>query len=151
MERIILNSGLPGIVLIDAVTDADSAAIAGRKLFRHAPLYHGIESLAQLGAYHVRFITDFEKHAFLLGVKHCALPSRKELHSTFRIFGNLLGKGSSSYSYRLRAVGDDATEIAGEFLFAAVDYDETDFKRDILREHYRKVFSCLKNSSKTDC
>jgi hypothetical protein len=150
MERIILNSGLPGIILLDAITDADSTAIAGRKQFRHAPQYLGIESLAQLGAYHVRFLTNFEKHAFLLGVKHCALPSGKELHGPFRIFGNLLGKGSSSYSYRLRAAGDDATGIEGEFLFAAVDYDET-FKRDILREHYRKVFSCLKNSSKTDC
>jgi hypothetical protein len=147
----IINSRLDGFVLIDTITELDSNRLAGRKQFRHAPLYLGIESLAQLGAYHVRFLTDFEKHAFLLGIRHCTVPSGKELHGPFRLFGNILGKSSSAYSYGLKATGDDAVEIEGEFLFAAVDYTEAAFKRDILRDHYRKVFSCLKNSSKTDC
>ena len=151
MERIILNLGLEGFVLIDAITDVDSWSITGRKQFLHAPPYFAVESLAQLGAYHVRFLMDFERHAFLLGVKHCDLPSAKELHGTFRITGNLLARGSSAYSCELRATGYDSTEIEGEFLFGVVDYDESGFKKDILREHYRKVFSCLKNSSRTDC
>jgi hypothetical protein len=151
MERIVLHSGLNGFVLIDAVTDADYTTIAGHKRYRHAPLHHGIESLAQLGAYHVRFLMDFERHAFLLGVKRCSISSGKELNGCFQLRGNLLGKGSSAYSYGLRATGEDGTEMEGEFLFAVVDYDETEFKKNILREHYRKVFSCLRNCSKKDC
>jgi hypothetical protein len=145
MERIVLHSGLSGFVLIDSVTVADCTTIVGHKKYVHAPLYLGIESLAQLGAYHVRFLADFEKHAFLLGVKRCSMPSGKELNGCFQLHGNLLGKGSSAYSYGLRATGGNGTEIEGEFLFAVVDYDETTFNRSILREHYRKVFSCLRN------
>jgi hypothetical protein len=151
VERIILDSKLDRFILIDEIVDADSSAIAGRKQFDHAPLYLGIESLAQLGAYHVRFLTDFEKHAFLLGVKHCDLPTANELHGPFRIFGNLLARGSSAYSYRLGATGNEGVKMAGEFLFGVMAYDDGAFKTDILREHYRKVFSCLRNSSRTDC
>ncbi len=152
MESIVLNSGLDGFVLLDAITESGSEAITGYKRFTGAPVHLGIESLAQLGALHVRILTDFEKHAFLLSIKRCSMRDGQELNGCLRLSGDLISRSTSAFSYRLRAMGDGGeTVIEGEFLFAVVDYDDNGFKRDALREHYQRVFSCLKHGSKADC
>jgi hypothetical protein len=150
LERIVLNSGLEGFVLVDAITAVDPEGIAGTKRFVEAPSFLAIESLAQLGALHVRFISGFDRHAFLLNIKHCSPISRQALSGCYRLCGALTSRGSSATCYRLEAVTDDETAIAGEFLFATVAYDAS-FKKDILQKHYRKVFSCLQSASRTSC
>jgi hypothetical protein len=137
-------------VLIDAITAVDPEGIAGLKRFIQAPSYLGIESLAQLGALHVRFITDFERHAFMLNIKRCSPTSRQALSGCYQLYGKLTSRSSSAYCYRLEAMNVDEPAIAGEFLFATVAYDAS-FKKDILQNHYRKVFSCLQNGSRISC
>jgi hypothetical protein len=150
MERIILNSGLSGFLLVDAVTEVDAQRIAGWKEFAGAPPYLGIESLAQLGALHVRYLTGFERHAFLLTIKRCLPASKEALNGRYRLCGKLTGRAASAFSYRLEAALGDETEIQGDFLFAVVEYD-TSFRRDILRSHYEKVYSCLTSASTRNC
>ncbi len=150
MERIILNSGLSGFFLVDAVTEVDAQKIAGWKRFAGAPTYLGIESLAQLGALHVRHITGFERHAFLLTIKRCSPASREALNGQYRLCGELIGRTTSAFSYRLEASHGDETMIQGDFLFAVVEYDTT-FRRDTLRSHYQEVFSCLTSASSRNC
>ena len=151
MDRITVRSNLPGFVLLDEISDVGPETITGFRRFDRAQPYLPIEALAQLGAYHARFLADFEKHAFLLGVKRCSLPPVDELTGGYQLFGILESRSSSAFSHRLTATGEGGTTIEGEFLFALIDYGEAGFNRDILRDRYRKVFSCLRSGTKKNC
>ena len=151
-NRLIINTGLPGFVLIDGITEAGAENISGIKDFAAAPVYLGIESLAQLGAYHVRFLTRFERHAFLLKITCCKMPEDEVLNGRYLLYGTLISQSESAFAYKLQAKKgalSDETCIEGEFLYATVDYSSA-FKKEILQDHYRKVFSCLQNDIKTD-
>jgi hypothetical protein len=160
-NKIVVNTGLPGFILIDGITGVEAENIDGTRDFAAAPIYLGIESLAQLGAYHVRFLTRFEKHAFLLKINRCRVSAGQFGNGRYLLHGSLISKSESAFAYNLQARrGDnvpsakgklsDETQIAGEFLYATVNYDDI-FKKEILRNHYRKVFSCLRNDVRTDC
>ena len=176
-NRIVINTGLDSFVLIDKITEAAAGNIGGIKNFVAAPIYLGLESLAQLGAYHVRFLTRFERHAFLLKITSCTMPAQEVIDGRYFLYGTLISRSESAFTYKLQAKKEsnsplpnfnkgqnppippllkggeggllDETHIEGEFLYATVDYNST-FKREILQNHYRKVFSCLQNDIKTD-
>jgi len=148
-NRIIINTKLPGFVLIDKITEATAEYINGIKNFSNAPVYLCIESLAQLGAYHIRFITRFERHAFLLKITSCLMPAPKVIDGRYLLYGTLLSRSESAFTYRLRAKKENETSIEAEFLYATVDYNRN-FKKERLQNHYRKVFSCLQNDIKID-
>jgi hypothetical protein len=155
MERIVVNSALNGFMLLDEITKAGAESMTARKTFVNAPAYLGVEALAQLGALHVRFLSAFEKHACLLAIKRCTMTSNAFLNGSFRFHGALSGRSSSAFSYALQAVEEssartETVRIEGEFLFAAIDYDDV-FRKDILQAHYQRMFSCLRNGSKTGC
>ncbi len=149
MERITINTGLNGFMLVDGITEVDAANIKGVKHFSDAPIYLGIESLAQIGAYHVRFLASFERHAFLLKIIRCTTHMRQILNGAYLLCGTLISRSKSASVYKLYAKKGDKTWIEGEFLYATVDYNDS-FKREILKKHYRNLFSCLQNDSKTD-
>jgi hypothetical protein len=142
MARIAVRCGLESFVLVDGITEIDPATIKGHKHFDGAPIFLGIESLAQLGALHVRFTTTFARHAFLLGIKRCTVRSGEPLSGCYTLLGTLTGSSASAFSYLLQASNEGRVEIDGEFLFATVEYDGV-FRKDIMESHYRKVFSCL--------
>ena len=143
---IVINTGMPRLRLLDAVTLTDENGIAGSCLLSDAPPWLGIESLAQLGAFHVRFLTGFEKHVFLVKIKRCLLPRRETLHGRYRLAGRLLSRSSSAFSYDLEAWKGKELEITGRFLYAAVDYDDT-FRKELLQDRYQGLFSCLTNAT----
>ena len=145
-----INTGLDRFILIDKISEAGTGKISGTKNFSDAPIYLGIESLAQLGAYHVRFLTDFESHAFLSKITNCLIPAQQVLNGEYSLCGTLLGRSASAFSYFLEAKKAGKTRIKGKFLFATVSYDRN-FRREILQNHYRTIFSCLKNDLKADC
>lgn len=148
-NRTVINTGLDNFVLIDKITEAAAGNIRGIKNFSNAPAYLSLESLAQLGAYHVRFLTRFERHAFLLKITSCTMPAQEVIDGRYLLYGTLIGQSESAFTYKLQAKKENKTHIEGEFLYATVDYNST-FKREILQNHYRKVFSCLQNDIKTD-
>ncbi len=150
-EILAVRSGLSGFVLLDEICEAGPEAMTARKRFDNAPLYLGIEALAQLGAFHVRTLVDFEKHAFLLAVRRCSLPAVHWLSGAFRLDARLTSRSSSAFSYDLFAAGENGAEMEGEFLFALCEYDSAGLDGNILRAHYKRVFSCLRNGSKTNC
>ncbi|RLC27127.1 MAG: hypothetical protein DRH21_00090 [Deltaproteobacteria bacterium] len=142
-NRIEVNTGLEDFVLLDRILETGAATIAGKKEYFNNPAYLGIESLAQLGAYHVRFINDFEIHAFLLKINRCRVIGNKILHGEYLIDGRLINQSKSSCSYFLKAKKEDQIQIEGEFLFSTLEYNNN-FNKKILEKHYRRVFSCLK-------
>ena len=138
-----INSGLDSFVLLDRISETNAEKITGEKRYFNDPVYLGIESLAQLGAFHVRFINDFEIHAFLLKITHCHVIGSRILHGEYLIDGRLINQSKSSYSYFLRAKKEDQIQIEGEFLFSTLKYNNN-FNKKILEKHYRRVFSCLR-------
>ena len=134
--------------MLDRVLDVSISHIEGTRYFSNAPIYSGLESLAQLGAYHVRHLTGFSRHVFLIKIAHCCLPPEKILEGEYVLSGDIISQSNSSFFCRLKAEKAGRTLMEGEFLFAAVDYDHN-FKKDTLRRHYAEVFSCLQRDLKT--
>jgi hypothetical protein len=150
MATIAVRSGLENFLLVDGIAEVDPGTIRGYKHFDRAPIFFGIESLAQLGALHVRFTIAFARHAFLLGIKRCTVGSDQSLSGCYTLLGTLTGSSTSAFSYLLEASNEAGGQIEGEFLFATMEYDPV-FRKDILESYYRKVFSCLRSASKSDC
>jgi hypothetical protein len=149
MTKTSINTGLNRFILIDRIIEAEEQDISGVKTFSNAPAYLGLESLAQLGAFHVRYIMEFKLHAFLLKIGRCLMPAQADLDGTYKLSGILVNRSSSAFSYVLQAKREGSVCIEGEFLFATVDYDKM-FKKEILQEHYRNVFLCLQNDLKKE-
>lgn len=147
MESLKIHTGREGFLLLDAIDPPEAERIEGIKTFSNAPVYEGIEALAQLGALHVRHRLDFSRQVFLLSFRRFTPPESQFLSGRFLLTGTLAGGSQSAWSYRLSAMGDQGDRFSGTFLFSAVDYDDK-FREDILQPHYRKVFQCLKSASK---
>lgn len=150
VKKIEVNTGLDGFVLLDRITETGTSNIAGEKKYFNDPVYLGIEALAQLGAGHVRLITGFKSHAFLLKINQCTIPAHHVLNGIYLLKGTLVSQSKTAFCYALQAGKENKVQIEGEFLYATIDYDHM-FNKKILQAHYRKVFSCLQRESKTDC
>ncbi len=131
-------------VLIDKIISYDQETITGVRHFSNDPCFHLIEALAQLGALHLRFYNNFQKHAFLLSIKKSRLPVKKKLNGTFQLFGKMQGKADNAFSYTISYKSNAQKYIENEFLFATVPYS-SQFNKTTLETHYRKVFACLQN------
>lgn len=141
-----INSGLPDFLLLDAITQADETTIAGVRKFSAAQPWLGIEALAQLGAFHVRRLADFQKHAFLLKINSFLLPQAETLQGRYLLRGKLVSHSSAAFVYDLQAIKGKMVEFGGNFLYAAVDYDDT-FTAPKLQNHYLRIFRCLQNAT----
>ncbi len=142
MDRIDINTSLDGFTLLDSISAITGSSIAGRKNFSDSPLYLGIESLAQLGALHLRYITELKKHAFLLKINHCRTSNGQILTGDFQLDGNLVSQSKLAYSYSLKAFKDEQPVITGEFIFALTNYDDN-FQKEILQTRYKELFATL--------
>jgi hypothetical protein len=140
----IINTGLPGFLLLDAVMEVEDKSILGVRRFSHAPPWLGVEALIQIGAFHVRFLSCFERHVFLLKINRCLMPRQPALEGEYRLEGRLLSRSSNAFSCELTAIKEGLLELSGNFLYAAVDYDER-FQEERLRDRYLKAFECLRN------
>lgn len=143
-----IHTGLKNFLLLDRIVEAGVSRIVGIRSYPGAPAYLGLESLAQLGAFFVRNLTGFSKHIFLLKIARCVLPTRPVLSGEYILSGDLVSRSDSAFLLRVKSEIEGKTVMEGELLFGSVDYDHN-FKRKTLRNHYRKVFSCLLNDSKT--
>lgn len=147
--EIVIHTGLNDFVMLDRVLEVSASHIMGSRSFSDAPVYLGLESLTQLGAYHIRHLVSFSRHVFLLKIVHCSLPPAQILNGKYMLSGSLLSRSNSAFSCRLKAESEEKLIFEGHFLYASVDYDEN-FKKGALRRHYRKVFSCLRSDLKQD-
>jgi hypothetical protein len=145
---IVINTGLAGFIMLDRVLEVSSSRIVGTRSFTGVPAYLPLESLAQLGAFHVRHITGFSRHVFLIKIVTCSIPLRTAMEGEYVLSGNLLGRTDSSFRSFMKAERGKEPAAEAELLYAAVDYDHN-FKKGILHDHYKKVFSCLQRDLKT--
>ena len=148
-QDVVIHSGREDFVLLERIVEVGPSHIVAHAAFQEAPLYAGLEALAQLGAYHVRYLTDYAQHAFLLKITDCPLRFAG-LNGRFLLRGSLTGRSASSFAYEITIEEADSLVMKGRFLFAAADYNER-FKKELLEKHYRKVFACLQDDTKTGC
>ena len=146
--NIVINTGLAGFIMLDRVLEVSASRIVGTRSFTGVPAYLPLESLAQLSAFHIRHITGFSRHVFLIKIVSCSIPLRIAMEGEYVLSGNLLGRSDSSFRSFMKAEKDKETAAEAELLYAAVDYDHN-FKKGILHDHYKKVFSCLQRDLKT--
>jgi len=145
-QDIKITSELPDFLLLDAITHTGEKTIAGVRQFSAVPSWLGIEALAQLGAFHVRALMGFKKHAFLLKINHFAFPLSETLQGRYVLQGSLVGRSSGAFVYELQAIQGQKVEFSGNFLYAAVDYDDT-LRELQLHDHYLGIFRCLQNAT----
>ena len=138
----IIKTGLDHFLLIDKISGIDKDRISGERKFLKDPVFLGIEALAQLGALHVRYLFDCNKHAFLLKINKCTFLKNKKLNGTYKINGLLTGKSDRSFLYLLNLSDSSNKIIDAELTFSTIDYNAV-FKKDILKGHYEKVIKCL--------
>ncbi|MDM8518118.1 hypothetical protein QUF76_18125 [Desulfobacterales bacterium HSG16] len=144
-----INTGMKGFVLIDRVKEISQETIFGNSIGLNGFLFKGIEVLAQFGALHVRYLCDFKSHAFLLKVENCNFFVQSLSEGKIDLEGQLVSKSQSAFSYDLSAKSDGSIVMSGKFLFAVTNYDSR-FKSELLEQHYKQVYSCLRNDTKDD-
>lgn len=128
--------------MIDRISAVDSRHIEGVKTLEGCPVAIAIESLAQLGALHVRFVTTFKKHCFLLLMPHLEILDTSPLHGSYRLYGSLTAESKRAFSYTLRATSRNRDCLKGRLVFGTLDYDAR-FNRERLENHYQRMFACL--------
>ena len=147
-QPVSVGSGLTGFRLIDRIDRVDQEGIRGCCTLTGGPAFTLIEALAQLGAIHVRWLTGFTRHAFLLKIGRCTVPEGIPPAGACLLTGVKTAGSATTFAYRLRAEQGRALLMEGEFLFSTIDYDGR-FSRETLSRHYRMLFSCLSNDSQT--
>ncbi|MHB8910041.1 MAG: hypothetical protein ACYDAA_14310 [Syntrophales bacterium] len=147
-EPVRIRSGLSDFRLIDRISRTGRDEIEGVCTLTSGPVFTFIEALAQLGALHVRYLTGFTRHAFLLKVGRCTLPGGAPAAGACLLTGRQTAQSGTTFAYHLEAKREGVLLMEGEFLFTTIDYDER-FAREALVRHYGMLFSCLTRDSKT--
>mgnify|MGYP006294460233 CR=1 FL=1 len=128
--------------MVDQISALDRKQIEGVKSSGGVSLFMAIEALAQLGALHARFLTEFKKHCFLLTIDHLDVSATSFSGGPLRLYGSLIGQTRRAFSYAVQATNEEKTFLYGQLVFAATDYDGR-FRREHLEGHYRRIFACL--------
>lgn len=142
METLTIHSGLKGFQLLESLSEVTPTAIWGSIRFDRAPMYLFLEAMAQLAALHVRYMMDFDRHAFLLKVIHCELLESQYLEGQFYLQAELSSQSSNAFSYTGKAKCPEFEGLAAELLIGTQAYDDQ-FQKEHLKAHYQKRFNQL--------
>ena len=144
MDQIDINTELDSFCCIDKIFDLTDRSIKGSYSVEPRHKFTAIESLAQLGALHVRYLTNFEKFVFLLKVVKFNLPDFT--NGSFNIDCEIIANSSGAYSYKLMA--DNGSEnINSHMIFGVREFDNSKMYTSC-KSHYEKVFRCLLKNSR---
>jgi hypothetical protein len=146
MAVLTIASGLAGFQLVQRISEVSDRRICGRTTFRQAPVYAGLEALAQLSALDVRRRAAFGKHAFLLKIIYCRWPATRVLEGCFTLQACPGSQSSRACVYNACALGPEDFKLETELIIATQAYD-LEFEQAPLQNHYRKLFACLQNAS----
>ena len=153
MNAIVVNTGRIGpFILLSRITAVGDDGITATANPMGEGDYFIVEALAQCGAFHARYVTEFERHAFLLSVRKLDLlldaPPEKQLSvSAIKTGGS---DNAVHYAVSAAVANDDGSlpVASGDFTIALADYGGR-FRKDILKPYYEKAFACLLKNLKT--
>lgn len=142
MATINIRSGLDAFRLIACITRITPDAICGRTNAGKKPLFAGLEAMAQLAALHVRHCLQFQRHAFLLKVHQCRMPSLQVLEGRFCLSARLRSKSSHVFAYDVAAHGPRDVQLSGSVLIGTQSYDDH-FQKSVIAKYYQTLVSEL--------
>lgn len=143
METLTIHSRMAHFRLIARITQISSKGIRAEANFDQAPVYAGLEAMAQLAALHVRQLIQFERHAFLLKIHHCRMPAVNVLAGRAGIEAGLRSQSSDAFIYDVVVRGLHGADFNSALLIGTRDYDDR-FQKDILKAHYQALCEELK-------
>jgi hypothetical protein len=149
MTPISVRSGLAAFCMLDAICRWNDKTIAAVRTFYNAPGFAAIEACAQVCALHVRRRSDFGGHAFLLSVSSVTPLPPERLHGRGRLEAVLLGVSRRAFTYAIEMNLSADPLIQVVLTIGTMDFGET-FAKDLLRPHYRRLFSSLNRQNKRD-
>lgn len=141
-DRISINTGLDGFVLLKGIKTVSPQAISGWTQLVENQSFLAMEALAQLGAIHARYLCDFNFHAFLLKVNHFDQMAPIIMNDPLDLTAELRVRTQSAFTYGLKAVSNNEFICNAEFSFAILPYDKR-FKKQETKAHYQRIFTCL--------
>ncbi len=141
----IIKSHLDRFILIDTIDSLTEETISGTQYVAdHAPLFCMVESMAQLGAMHLRYQTDFQRHVFFAKAKRLTFYVKNIVKGHYRFDATAKGHSDRSFAYYLTSkTAGNILAADGIFLFSSLSYD-SNFQKERLKNHYERVFSCLR-------
>lgn len=101
-----------------------------------------LESMAQCAAYHVRYLTDFSRQAFLMKVSRYPFPA-VPVTGRVSLTATLTGTATDARAYTVTAEAFGETLIAS-LLIGTTPFDDR-FEAARLAPHYQEIFRCLRN------
>ena len=147
-DALIEQAAVPSpFTLLDAILEYEPARLAAARRFKRAPLWHGLESMAQAAAMHQRALTDFTRHAFLLSYDICRFTENRPLHGLARIAVALCGQSRNAARYDA-LLTLEAHALCACLHIGLMPYDAR-FQEEILRLRYKEAFTCLLNARST--
>ena len=150
MEQTInINTGLISNLMIREIREVLPSRIqAVANASDQTTLFLLLEAMAQTGALHARYLSNFGRHVFLVKVGRCSLPGHLPANEAIIIQADMEGKSDRSFSYHIQARERDHVIMAGDFWFSSADYDER-FNAAALQQHYRDLWTCLTSALPT--
>ena len=101
-----------------------------------------LEAMAQCAAYHVRYLTDFNRQAFLLKVAAAPVLSGG-VTGRVHLTATLTGVSRDARAYNVTAKWRDQ-EICASLLIGTTPYNDK-FEGKRLSPYYQEIFACLMN------
>jgi|GEM_PF-4561409 len=143
----VINTGLESFRLIDSVTEIDDELIRGAITFCDAPPFLAVETLAQICAYHKRYLDDFQIHSFLLKIKNCSGPFEGKLNGEYKIESTLKAKSDRASTHTASLSINGKIIFESQIIIASTEYSDH-FPREKFEKYYRDVFTCLMKNGK---
>ncbi len=139
VETLHVHTGLDGFAFPHGFREMGDTRLGAWVRFDRAAGFMGLEALAQTAAMHVRYLCDFDKHAFLLKVK--AFDEYQALIPGVRhdIAGELVARTDTTFSYALSMACAGTPVNRGAVLISVRPYDDL-FRADRLKAYYRRRF-----------
>ena len=87
LQPCVITGGTDSFLLLDSVSRITPQSITGTKEYANAPGYLLLESMAQLGALHIRQQCDFSRHAFLLSIQYSRILQKLSDDASYTLNG----------------------------------------------------------------
>ena len=146
-NKFLINTNLDTFIFINKIISIDNTNIIGTAENKTSDLLVLLETMAQFGAMHVRYLINFEKHAFLIKIKDLFI-SDIIFKGKVQVNGKCVAKSDISFKYYLTVQTIDNKQIAsGYYLFSTQKYG-SEFKSEKIKKHYQDLFLCLQKNLK---
>lgn len=146
MEPISIRSNQNTIVMLDSICQYDKESITAERQFNAAPRFSVFEAGAQLCALHVRWISQFSRHAFLLSMAKVdpLPPFTIEGPGIFK--ARLKSVSKRAFAYQIAVNLAQRLDIKISLTIGTKRYGDG-FEQSRLLRHYQSLFNSLKREN----